>query len=73
MYRCADINSGFECFVEVISDLIGECCPLRSVTHPKLSHGWITLEIKLASRELKDLHWLCTNLPSETTLDKYKK
>lgn len=74
VYRCADINSAFECFVEVISGLIDECCPLRkSVTHPKLSHGWITPNVKMASRELKDLHWLCTNLPSEATLDKYKK
>lgn len=71
-YTCVD--QCFEAFIAIIQNIFETCCPLRKINfEPSHNKNWVTPEIISAKRDLQNIHWLHSNIRSESSYELYKK
>lgn len=68
-----DINIVFDDFVCTLLGELDDCCPFVRRHGNGRSKRWITPQIKVASQNLKDLHWLVKITNDDTIRSIYKK
>lgn len=72
IYSITDVDKAFESFFKTLTSLLDSTCPIkrtRSAEHQR--PGWISKDIRRASDELKNLHWVCQNLKTEESRNRY--
>lgn len=72
VYDTSDPNDGFKRFFDVLEFLLNSACPIKK---KKILNNrkalWITEEVRVANRELKNTHWLFQQLKSERARELY--
>ncbi|KAL3279705.1 hypothetical protein HHI36_017211 [Cryptolaemus montrouzieri] len=74
-FENTDVDRAFSTFTSILNFAINVNCPLKlSGTNKNKSENkrWLTSEIKLESRKLKDHYWLGKSSKSENLYDNYK-
>lgn len=68
-----DIDSAFNTFFNTFLFDLDKLCPLkRKINNVAFKvPNWITPSIKRASQDLKNLHWLCSNIGNNTSQETY--
>ncbi|KAK9886483.1 hypothetical protein WA026_016767 [Henosepilachna vigintioctopunctata] len=72
IYRETDIEHCFKVFYDILKFLLDSSCQIKQKRFQTgTKANWISYEVKQASRDLKNLHWLFRNLKSQESRNSY--
>lgn len=73
IYECSHINDCINAFINIFQDTFETCFPLiRRTSKFYSSKNWITPEIISAKRDLRNIHWLHSNIRNQSTCNLYR-